>query len=171
VTGPFADVLKVVGDGVTMRSIDGGKTLTMSIEFEVMENLAAYTEARIQKEIKKLSSEKKWNTRDVIIYEFAKLDYKTGGISTSVAELQEGKAIFDSICKLEPGAVKKFNSDTNVGSGSGWHSKGTVEDRKATAKAMSVKTLSVRANAAEFYVTNQTRKEAGKDYYEQMELK
>jgi hypothetical protein len=162
VLGPFASVIKVAGSGVTMRSIDKGTGVAMSIEFEVTEDPVAYEKARVQEEIKNIISEQKWGARDVISYE-------PRGTYFDIPDIRHdslGK-IFDSICKLEPGTVKKFDIPLNEFRGS------ITEKKKTTVKLMSAKTLQINTHSAG-RVENKTRKDAGKswtDYQKDFTLK
>jgi hypothetical protein len=155
VLGPFANVLKVAGNGVTMRSIDNGTWVAMSIEFEVSEDLVAHENALAEKEMKKVISERKWNARDVIRHNLDANDTKLE-ISISHIEGYTLKKIVPSICKLEPGTVKKFDIPVSPFNGST-----VAENREITAKMMSTKTLQI-ITSNDGWVINETRREYDK---------
>jgi hypothetical protein len=156
VLGPFANVLKAAGNGVTMRSINNGTWVAMSIEFEVSEDLVAYGNALAEKEMKKIIAERKWNTRDVIRHN---LDVNATRLeipfSYYIAEYTLQK-IVPSICKLEPGTVKKFEIPLGSFNGST-----IAENREKTAKMMSTKTVQI-ITSNDGWVINETRREYDK---------
>jgi hypothetical protein len=156
VLGPFANVLKAAGNGVTMRSVNGGTWVAMSIEFEVSEDPVAYENALAEKEMKRISAERNWNARDVIRHSLNPNDTRLEIPFSYYINGYTLESIVPSICKLEPGTVKKFDIPVSPFNGST-----IAENREKTAKMMSTKTLQIITSNSG-YVINETRKESGK---------